>query len=304
MYINAISSCLSDETKDLMSCYNQFGLDKTQATIFSRFYGYNLCRQDDLSLKEMVFKALSRIFETHEMNKDKIKWIIHCHTGKIIEPEEFNILHDIKTYFSLNNAIAFGTSINNCSSAIIGIEKCKKLLRNDEKALIICADLCFHKGLKLIKNSAICNPGCTSLIVSQHGKDHKIKSISTNIDAQFYSGTADDNNKTLWNEIYTRGVVKTIRQACDNANIPLRDIKWIIPHNINKLAWKQISNSLGVGIDIVYLKGIEKYGHVFSSDNWLNLKDMIEEGILKKNDYYLVFSSGTGFIHSAIILRY
>lgn len=305
MYINAMAYHVSNNSFPLLSCYSDFGLTKTEANVYSRFYGFEYCRYDDLTLYDLISTTLNKLFNQATVNKNSIKWIIHCHTGKIIEPENKNVLHDIKQKFGLKNTLCFGTTINNCSSTIACIDLCHNLLQEDDNAIILSADLCFYEQLKLIKDSAICAPGCAAILVSKIGNNHHFKSINIVVESRYYEGI--DLPKKLGSALgkdYTNLLAKTILTACDNAQITLSDLKWIVPHNVNILSWKALAKTLNISMEMIYLQGVSEYGHMFGSDNWLNLMLLIKNMKLEKNDYYLVVTSGLGFINSAAVIQY
>jgi 3-oxoacyl-[acyl-carrier-protein] synthase III len=305
MYINAMAHHVSENTSPLEVCYSDFGLTEKEADVYSRFYGFKHCRYDDLTLYDLISLTLRKLFQQFNGNKNSIKWLIHCHTGKIIEPEAQNVLYNIKYEFGLKNAICFGTTINNCSSTIACVSLCEDLLQDKDMAIIVNADLCFSAGLKLIKNSAICAPGCTAILVSKTGTTHHFKSMNVTVNSKYYTGT--DIKKEVRAHLerdYISLLQKTISIACNNSKMTLSDVKWIVPHNVNIMSWKTLAKELCISTNMIYLQGISQYGHMFGSDNWLNLIMLIKNGLLKKNDYYLIISSGLGFINSAAIIQY
>lgn len=68
----------------------------------------------------------------------------------------------------------------------------------------------------------------------------------------------------------------------NDQNLDLSKISLILPHNVNISSWRQLSKSLDIPIQKIYLKNVSKYGHCFCADPFLNLESVIEEGILKK----------------------
>ncbi len=306
MYINKIAYSLGDQKCDLKNAdASSVSLPLVNIKIFNKFFGYRYYYSSDETALALLRKSVFKIFHFNESLFENTSYVIHCHTAKMLEPFQDNLLYKIQKEFGLENAITFGTTSENCCSVASSIQLLFDLLQKNESALLLVTDLTFYKTLKVINKYAICSTGSSAIAISHNGENNEVISLSIRKNSKYYNG--QNLSKSL--EIsagndYEILVVETILDAIEKAKLTIAHIKLIIPQNVNAFLWKKIAKLLCISYEKIYTRGIYDYAHVFGSDNFINLCSVIEKKLIIKDDFYLMVSAGLGFVASAILVRH
>ena len=72
------------------------------------------------------------------------------------------------------------------------------------------------------------------------------------------------------------------------------DVDHIFPHNVNWTTWKEFSRRTGVGLERIYLDNIQRIGHTFSTDPFINLSSGLEQEWVCKEGRSVMVSIGLG----------
>ncbi|KUH61536.1 hypothetical protein ABK16_12550 [Vibrio parahaemolyticus] len=81
------------------------------------------------------------------------------------------------------------------------------------------------------------------------------------------------------------------------------DIRYLLPHNVNKPSWLQVSKNINFPSTQIFLNNIEKYGHCFGSDPFINLHRLWQENKLSPGHELLLVSVGLGATASSALIR-
>jgi 3-oxoacyl-[acyl-carrier-protein] synthase-3 len=102
---------------------------------------------------------------------------------------------------------------------------------------------------------------------------------------------------------FIQTMMQTIYRSLEKANISLDQISIILPHNVNYPTWHKIADALRIPHSKIYSNHIQKFGHCLASDGILNLALAQEEGILMKNDYFLMAGCGLGVFFASAVFQ-
>ena len=96
---------------------------------------------------------------------------------------------------------------------------------------------------------------------------------------------------------------RVILEALDAAGLQPRDLRLLIPHNLNLKSWEILAQVLGLPIEKIYTANIARIGHVVASDNVINYIDAEDAGQLQAGDKVALFVMGFGAHWSCSILE-
>jgi len=85
-------------------------------------------------------------------------------------------------------------------------------------------------------------------------------------------------------------MMESVSQA---TGVPLQDFAWIVPHQANQRILKSVAYKLKIPMERVFFN-IEKYGNTSAATIPLCLKDMEDQGKLKRGDKLLMCAVGAG----------
>jgi len=83
---------------------------------------------------------------------------------------------------------------------------------------------------------------------------------------------------------------RTMAEACWSP----RDVDWVIPHNVSLRSWEILMGLAGLAGARIWSENIARVGHTLAGDNFINLADAIDGGVVRPGERLLLFSYGFG----------
>jgi 3-oxoacyl-[acyl-carrier-protein] synthase-3 len=84
----------------------------------------------------------------------------------------------------------------------------------------------------------------------------------------------------------------------------IADVDWIIPHNVSLRSWEILLGLIGCPREKLYSDNIGRVGHTIAADNFINLRDATDAGVIHQGDRLLLFTFGYGLNWSCMILEH
>lgn len=308
LYMNDASYYIPDTYLDVEQAGEILGLSKEHIKVYRKIYGIEkIPAAHGMPFVEFITQPVEKLLATNNINKTDIKYLIHCHTAKVINPFGYSIVRKIKQHLQLESAVALGTSVNNCASTIASLDLLAHVLPNDKKskAIVVCGDYAFTPVLQCIPNTSILGDASAAILLGRQGSVNKLISISTKIEGKYAKGiwmSPEDANEFEMN--YAKTLSATILDAIQKANLTKEQIKIIIPHNVNIHSWKRVANLLEIAAEKIYLKNVRKYSHCFGADIFINYVSAKDEQIFVSGDYYVMATVGLGAVFAAAVFQY
>jgi 3-oxoacyl-[acyl-carrier-protein] synthase-3 len=101
----------------------------------------------------------------------------------------------------------------------------------------------------------------------------------------------------------TRTMDKATRQACAKANVALKDVKLLVPHQANTRIIKSAARSLKLDDERVF-SNIDRYGNTSAASIPIALVEAIEDGRVHRNDYLVLVGFGAGLTWAAMVVQW
>jgi 3-oxoacyl-[acyl-carrier-protein] synthase III len=95
-----------------------------------------------------------------------------------------------------------------------------------------------------------------------------------------------------------------IGEALDRARLRMADIRFILPHNVNRRSWDVLLELVGARKSQFFGRNIGRKGHTIAADGVINLEDAVGRGLVKRGDYVLLFTFGFGAHWACMILQH
>jgi len=304
LYLHDVTCFIPETYNTIEQAGKLYGLSDAMIRVYQRIYGLEKIPLAKNSLLEMLNFSLELLFRRNLIDKNKIKYIIHCHTAKVVAPFGESIVRDIKKFLQLKNAMAFGMSANNCASPIVALNLLAHILRDDELAIVLCGDLAFTSVLQVIPNTSLLGDAASAALVGLNAGKNKLLTIATKTIGRFASG--------LWlnvelardfEQAYPKILSATILQAIQSIKLNLSQVKLIVPHNINLPSWQRVAKNLDIPLNKIFLKNVRKYAHCFGSDIFINQISAELEGCLIPGDHWLMATVGLGATFAVAVFQ-
>lgn len=100
----------------------------------------------------------------------------------------------------------------------------------------------------------------------------------------------------------TRQTPKCIRALLQKSGLSIEDIKYIVPHQANSRIVDVISRKLKIPREKFYMN-VEKYGNTSSASIPIAFNEMMEKGLLQKNDIILMVGFGGGLTWGGLLVQ-
>jgi 3-oxoacyl-[acyl-carrier-protein] synthase-3 len=103
--------------------------------------------------------------------------------------------------------------------------------------------------------------------------------------------------------VAVRRFAEAAEEAASSNNIPLKDVKLIIPHQANLRILQQMAKRLDVPMDKVYLT-IEKYGNISSATVPIALDEAVRSGSIQQGDHVILTAFGGGLTWGSSLIHW
>lgn len=309
MNIEHISYYLPSKKLGLSELCQQNELDKEAVYIFEKIMGLaQVPRDSNQTVTDNIRLVLTLFLKETAINKNKVRYIFIAHTADYIAPFSLNLSQLIVQEFQFNNAICFGSVLNKCATPFHFFKIANVLfqsLSSDELILIINADTAFTDVIKSIPGCTVMGDAASVVMLSNQDKAHQLVDLEIYVDARFHNGVfGSQDEKLLFQTIYCDVLCSIIKKIIERNQLSPSLLKFIFPHNVNWLSWKSVSKKITIPIEKIYLSNIQKLGHCFGSDPFINLKDGLAQNVISVGDYYLLVTVGLGATFSVMLCQY
>jgi len=111
------------------------------------------------------------------------------------------------------------------------------------------------------------------------------------------------DGKAIW-KFATTVFPLSVRKVAEKANIQVKDIDFVIPHQANVNMIKVAMNDLGLPMEKTSYETLEKYGNSASGTILIELDNAIRRGSIKRGSIVCFTSFGAGLSFGAILFKW
>ncbi|MEU7070885.1 3-oxoacyl-[acyl-carrier-protein] synthase III C-terminal domain-containing protein [Streptomyces narbonensis] len=309
--LERIESYLPERSVRIEELGERLGLRRAELGVFRKFYGLDTLRFDpELPLLDLLRPAVRGALAALPEG-GRVDYLAYAHTTQAVAPADVDIAQAVGEDLGLTGTgtEAFGLSHQACVSSLGAIEVLGELLRAEGAegayALMVTGEQAYSPIVQHVPNTSIMADAAASCLITLDGEGDVVRSFATRTlgeYAQWLELTAEQN--TQFGEQYGSRIAEVIHQAVAEAGLTLDDVDLVIPHNVNKLAWRQTIKELGVAPEKVFLDNVPRYSHTFASDVFVNYTTLRDEGRLVDGAHYLLVSVGLGATFGAMVITH
>ena len=276
-------------------------LSNKDRRMYERFFGLSEIPSDPAeSLNHMTHGAIERLLR----GADAPDLVVHCHTLLSAGPCRSDSATPVQL-FAPGKTEVFSATMCHCASGVAVLELVETLLPENGTALIIVSDKAFHPAVQLIRNTTLMGDGAAAILVGKRpGLYRYLGGHTERLGAYaIITGLPGDETDTAFADEYIEFTARCIERGVANAGIEIADLRLILPHNVNIPSWDQISQRIGAPRDLVWLRNVGSYGHMFGADPFLNLSDAARAQAFAPGDYIALVSVGLGATAACAVLQ-
>jgi 3-oxoacyl-[acyl-carrier-protein] synthase-3 len=188
-----------------------------------------------------------------------------------------------------------------CTSLFAAVRLARSLCAAGEARRVLCVSSEFfpeEAGREAIFNCT--SDAACALIVEAESERNRIVS-SAHVTKGYYWDCDAMRNEIVASYFPTaRHVIDdALRRAGWNAD----DVSLVLPHNVSARSWDILLGLIGIPRERLWDRNIARVGHTLAGDNFINLRDALDDGGVRPGDRLLLFSYGYGAHWTALTLE-
>jgi len=281
------------------------GLGPMQVKVFQRYYEFAAVRRDPAgTLLDLLLGAVDNL--DLRGREQHVRYVLHARSFAVVVPYPLNPLHELCRMRGLPHATAFTVTHQACASGLMALDVAGRLLAADPDpdalALVLAGEKAFTPETAMVPETSIFGEGAAACLVRHDGPRDRVLSYVT-----WPRGEFDDAaGATGFEAAYPQALADVIAAAVAQAGLSLPDIRVILPHNVNAVAWQRTCRRLGLDVSRVVLANLPHTGHVYCADTFINYRHAREAGLLRPGEPYVVAAAGAarGATFSAMVLTH
>ncbi|WP_028886232.1 3-oxoacyl-[acyl-carrier-protein] synthase III C-terminal domain-containing protein [Teredinibacter turnerae] len=201
----------------------------------------------------------------------------------------------------LVNAKTMGISEISCSSLMTSLWTARALMIEEGLDTAVCVNVDkFPDGYKREVVYNVVSDSACAVLLKRDCKTNKI--VTYDAMTRGYYWDSDRRQNEMIASYFTTGS-RIVQRTLNKVGMTLSDVSLMIPHNVSMRSWQILSELIGYPIENVYTGNISEMAHSIAADNFINLKDIEEKGILKPGDITMLYTFGLGAHWGCMLLE-
>lgn len=294
--LEAVATYLPDERVPIEEVGERLGLTSMQVRVFRRYHKLaEIRRRPDGTVLDLLLGAAANLCALRGQ-EHRVRYVLYARTFPVVTPYPVNPLHDMCDRLGLDHATAFTVTHHACASGLLALDLAGRLLAGDPDpealALVVAGEKTFTPEAQLVPETSFFGEGAAACLVSLDGPHDRMLSYAAGLHGEFDGDLADIAGR--FQREYHALLADAVEAAIHRAGLRLDDIRLVLPHNVNEVAWRRLCRKINYPIDRVLLDNVPTAGHVFCADAFINYRTARERDLLRPGDHYLVAAAGSG----------
>lgn len=292
----AVAVHLPEQRVPLESLAGDLGLTPMKVRLFRRYHGLSeVCRAPSTSLLGLLLSAVDGLDGPPGWQR-RVRYVLHARTFPVVAPYPVNPVHDVCRMRGLDRALAFTVTHHACATGLLAIDVAGRLLAGDGDpdalALVLTGEKAFTPDARMVPETSIFSEGAAACLVGAAGPRDRLLAYATDPRGEFDDEVSADD--LGFQQEYHVMLADVLHTAVRRAGLELADLRLILPHNVNAVAWRRLCRRTGFPVERVLLDNVPRLAHVFCADAFINYRTARERGLLRPGDHYLVAAAGAG----------
>lgn len=308
LHVTHVRCAIPDERPSLFQLRERYAVAPATLMVFHRVYGLDQVPVWRESIADLICTAVERLIEDSAVAPEQIAWLVHAHTSQQLAIAGEAMLEGVCRRLGLRQARVLGMTTNNCASAIAALPVIEHLLAAsdaDARAVLVTADIAFTPVLQSIPNSSVTGDAAAACLLGRRGPGHAL--LASRVDVYGQHARCQwqlPDESAEFDAEYPHRLAHTMTLTLEQAGLGWRDVRWVIPHNVNTFSWKKVARCAGIPLERIYLDQVPRIAHCFGADIFLNWRLAEQEHRFQPGDYLLLATVGLGAVFAAALVRY
>jgi 3-oxoacyl-[acyl-carrier-protein] synthase-3 len=179
-----------------------------------------------------------------------------------------------------------------CTTLLGAVRVARGLMASEGIDRVLCVASEFyplHAGREAIYNCT--SDAACAVLLDATGDRNRIAGAAT-ITKGYYWDAAVMREEVVAS--YFPTAVHAIKRTIANAGWRPQDVDWVIPHNVSTRSWDILLRLAGLPNARIWTRNVARHGHTLAGDNFINLRDAVDEGDVRPGERALLFAYGYG----------
>ena len=188
-----------------------------------------------------------------------------------------------------------------CTSLFAAVRLARATIAVGEARRVLCVSAEFFPecaGREAIFN-VTADAGCAVLVEDAAQHNQILASVEC---TKGYYWDADALRNEIIASYFPTGK-HVIDETLQRAGWSREDVTWVIPHNVSVRSWQILLGLAGISRARLWDRNVARIGHTLAGDNFINLRDAIDDGSVRRGDRLLLFSYGYGAHWTALAME-
>jgi 3-oxoacyl-[acyl-carrier-protein] synthase-3 len=308
LHLSDISCVIPDERPSLFDLKQRYAIDPAELMVFHRIYGLDrvpVCREP---LLDLLSATAAQVMDQAAVRPEHVRCMVHTHTSQPHVVTGEPLLARTSRRLGLAQARLWGMTTNNCASTIVALQVIDRVLScagDDACAILIVGDIAFTPILQIVPHSSVTGDAAVACLLRRRGRGHRVLATRTDVYGQHARCQWQrPDEEAEFEAEYPERLARTMSLALEQAGIGWKDVRQVIPHNINTYSWKKVARSAGIPMQLIYLDQVPRIAHCFGADILLNLHLAEQDRSFRPGDYLLLATVGLGAVFAAAVIQY
>jgi len=179
-----------------------------------------------------------------------------------------------------------------CTTLLGAVRVARSLMASEGIERVLCVASEFYPlgaGREAIYNCT--SDAACALLLEAGGARNRVAGAAT-ITKGYYWDAAVMREEVIAS--YFPTAVHAIKRTLASAGWRPQDVDWVIPHNVSTRSWDILLRLAGLPNARLWSRNVARHGHTLAGDNFINLRDAIDEGDVRPGERALLFAYGYG----------
>ena len=304
-------------TSRALSELETLGQLRSEPELLEQFGFAKVCVAEEETPYALALTAASSLLDEQRVAADSVDTLIYCGTpalafspagraggaaDAIATTQRFRYPATRLQYdLGLSRASTFALDQLACTSLFGAVRVARALIQAGDARRVLCVSSEFFPedaGREALYNCTA-DAACAVLVEAAADRNRIVAAAQT---TKGYYWDAD----AMPNEIvasYFPTATYVIAQALRRAGWSPNDVALVIPHNVSVRSWEILLGLTGIERARLWCRNVARIGHTLAGDNFINLRDAIDDGSVSRGDRLLLFSYGYGAHWTALALE-
>lgn len=282
------------------------GLTRMQVKVFRRYHRLaEVARDPGGGLPDLLRGALDRLDGLRGQER-RVRYVVHARTFPTVVPYADDPVRALCEEYGLGHSAVFSVGHHACASGLLAVDAAGRLLTADGDpdalALVLTGEKAFTPEARLVPGTSFFGEGAAACLVAASGERDRVLCYAVEQRGEF-DGDAPEL-AAEFQRVYAEALAGAVTAALAGAGLTAGDLRLVLPHNVNRVAWHQVCRILGLPRERVLLDNVADTGHVFCADAFVNYRTALDRGLLRPGEPYVMAAAGAGLgaAFSAMVL--